>query len=247
MPAGVRGGSLAQAKPRPKASAKPRSARPRRARAVEYAPAKLRAAQASGMSPQARRWRSPPWCWSPALGVALGHRRPLATACQAGMTDGVDRPGRPSSASSSNAVHVQGASPMAERRHPRAPPGLTKDQPLLGLDLDAAARARSRRVGWVKEAKVVRLLPDTLVIAVKERPTSWRSGRTSGAAVVIDAEGRPIPEADPARFPNLPLVVGEGGRPGRRRHPAADPPAAARWPSGWRPWCASTTAAGTCG
>jgi cell division protein FtsQ len=86
--------------------------------------------------------------------------------------------------------------------------GVTQDQPLLGLDLDGL-RGKVEGVGWVKEAKVIRLLPDTLVIAVEERPTMavWQN---RGKLHVIDAEGRPIGEADPARFPGLPLVVGEG-------------------------------------
>jgi cell division protein FtsQ len=105
------------------------------------------------------------------------------------------------------AVHVQGATPMARDDILRAS-GLYKDQPLLSLSLDDL-RAKVERVGWVKDAKVVRLLPDTLVIAVTERPTMavWQN---RGKLHVIDGEGRPIAEADPARFPNLPLVVGEG-------------------------------------
>jgi cell division protein FtsQ len=64
-------------------------------------------------------------------------------------------------------------------------------------------------VGWVKEARVVRLLPDTLVVSVVERRqlAVWQhAGRTA----VIDDHGQPIPEADPARFATLPLVVGAG-------------------------------------
>jgi cell division protein FtsQ len=105
------------------------------------------------------------------------------------------------------AVHVLGATQMARDDILRAS-GLYKDQPLLSLSLDDL-RARVERVGWVKDAKVVRLLPDTLVIAVTERPTMavWQN---RGRLHVIDGEGHPIAEADPARFPNLPLVVGEG-------------------------------------
>ena len=104
-------------------------------------------------------------------------------------------------------VHVQGASAMAEPDILRAA-ALYKDQPTLGLDLEAL-RQRIETVGWVKEAKVVRLLPDTVVIAVVERPAIavWQhAGRTQ----VIDGEGRVILEAEAGRFPNLPLVVGQG-------------------------------------
>ena len=55
----------------------------------------------------------------------------------------------------------------------------------------------------------MRLLPDTLVIAVEERRllAVWQhEGRSS----VIDADGHVVTEADPGRFPGLPLIVGQG-------------------------------------
>jgi cell division protein FtsQ len=106
------------------------------------------------------------------------------------------------------AVHVQGASALATPDIVRAA-GVHKDDPLLGMDLKAL-RQRVEAVGWVKEARVVRLLPDTLVIAVKERRqlAVWQH---NGKSVVIDDQGQVIREADPARFTTLPLVVGAGG------------------------------------
>jgi cell division protein FtsQ len=61
----------------------------------------------------------------------------------------------------------------------------------------------------VKSARVVRMLPDTIVIAVTQRPTLavWQH---DGRVNVIDNEGHLIPEADAARFGDLPLVVGAG-------------------------------------
>jgi cell division protein FtsQ len=105
-------------------------------------------------------------------------------------------------------VEVLGASKMATADIVRAA-GVYKDQPLLGLDL-AALRRKVEAVGWVKEAHVVRLLPDTLVISVAERRqlAVWQH---SGRQFVIDEKGQVIPEADPSRFPTLPLIVGEGG------------------------------------
>jgi cell division protein FtsQ len=105
-------------------------------------------------------------------------------------------------------VEVQGASKMATADIVRAA-GVYRDQPLLGLDL-ADLRRKVERVGWVKEARVVRLLPDTLVISVAERRQMavWQH---NGRQVVIDEKGQVIPEADAARFATLPLVVGEGG------------------------------------
>ena len=105
-------------------------------------------------------------------------------------------------------VHVQGASALATADIVRAA-NVQKDDPLLGMDLNAL-RDRVEKVGWVKEARVVRLLPDTLMISVKERRqlAVWQHG---GKSVVIDDHGEVIPEADPARFNTLPLVVGAGG------------------------------------
>ena len=104
-------------------------------------------------------------------------------------------------------VHIEGASPEAVPAI-KAAMGLYKDQPLALMDLDAL-KGRIEQVGWVKEARVIRLLPDTLIIAVteRERMAVWQH---NGKAAVIDAQGGVIPEADPSRFPALPLVVGEG-------------------------------------
>jgi cell division protein FtsQ len=110
-----------------------------------------------------------------------------------------------------NALHVEGASAIAQSDIVRAT-GLYRDEPILGLDLNQV-RSRVERVGWVKSARVVRLLPDTLVIAVNQRPTVavWQN---RGRLHVVDDHGVIIPEADPARFTDLPLVVGEGANSG---------------------------------
>ena len=90
----------------------------------------------------------------------------------------------------------------------RAAVGVHADQPIVSLDL-AAVRDRVQSVGWVKEARVVRLLPDTLIVDVKEhdRLAVWQVG---GKAHVIDAQGLVIEGADAGRYPRLPLVVGKG-------------------------------------
>jgi cell division protein FtsQ len=105
------------------------------------------------------------------------------------------------------AVQVEGASKDATADILRAS-GLRRDQPILGVDLDDL-RKRTENVGWVKSARVVRMLPDTLVISIVQRGTAavWQH---DGRTLVVDETGRPIPEADPAKFPDLPLVVGEG-------------------------------------
>lgn len=104
-------------------------------------------------------------------------------------------------------VHIQGASPAGQIAIRRAL-DLRQGQPLAGLDIEAV-RAGVEQVGWVQEARVVRLLPDTLIIAVTERrPLAvWQSG---GRTTVIDGRGQVIEGADPGRFAELPLVVGQG-------------------------------------
>ena len=104
-------------------------------------------------------------------------------------------------------VPVTGASPEAAAAV-RAAVGVHADQPIVSLDL-AAVRDRVQSVGWVKEARVVRLLPDTLIVEVKEhdRLAVWQ---VDGQIKVIDAAGRVIEGADARRYPALPLVVGRG-------------------------------------
>ncbi len=106
-----------------------------------------------------------------------------------------------------NTVHIQGATTMAQEDILRAA-AVAKGSPMLGMDLNAL-RDRVQSVGWVQEVKVVRLLPDTLVVAVKQRrPVAvWQH---AGHTAMIDDAGRVIVEADPSRFPGLPLVVGAG-------------------------------------
>lgn len=203
MPAVVRGGSPKPRRPRAEAPASPNKARSAAPKGAQPA-AKLHAAKGVGLSPAF------------ALGVAgaalgLGLVVMLATGHRAERLVMAARHGVDSEFASAGfklkTVHIQGASGPAQADIMRAS-GLYLDQPTLGLSL-ADIRQRVETVGWVKEAKVVRLLPDTVVIAVKERPALavWQSG---GRMRVIDGEGRVISEADASRFPQLPLVVGQG-------------------------------------
>jgi len=86
--------------------------------------------------------------------------------------------------------------------------GLQKGDPVLGLNLEKL-REKVEGVGWVKSAKVQRLLPDTVVVSVQPRTllAVWQHGDT---ADVVDADGQIIPEATAVGFPQLPLIVGEG-------------------------------------
>jgi len=104
-------------------------------------------------------------------------------------------------------VQITGASEEANPAIRRAL-DLRAGQSIISLDLDAL-RERVQAVGWVKEARVVRLLPDTLRVEVVEhqRLAVWQA---DGVVQVIDNEGRAITGADPGRYPQLPLVVGRG-------------------------------------
>ena len=198
MPAAVRGGSRVKAKP------------PTRTPAAKAAPKKGARTQAASTG---HHGLSPQWALIGAAAVlalaltatlATGHRGERLVAAVGHGIDGKfgDLGFR------LETVEVLGASKMATADIVKAA-GVYKDQPLLGLDL-ADLRKKVEAVGWVKEAHVVRLLPNTLVISVAERRqlAVWQH---NGRQVVIDANGQVIPEADPARFATLPLIVGEGG------------------------------------
>lgn len=104
-------------------------------------------------------------------------------------------------------VYIEGESPEATAAIQRAVQ-LQAGQAMTSIDLDAV-RERVEAVGWVKSARVVRLLPNTLIVDVTEhdRLAVWQ---TAGRAWVIDGHGKVIPGADAGRYPNLPLVVGKG-------------------------------------
>lgn len=201
MPAALRGGGRQAAKPRaktPSNSGRGRAAPPSRQGAT-----KLRAAR--GVLPA--RVALPA-----AIGIlVLGLIVTLATGgraekLQTAMSQTLAGEGAALGLKVA-AIHVQGASPAAERSI-RAALGVQPGDPIMGASL-SDLRARVLQVGWVKDAQVVRLLPDTLVIAVQQRDTLavWQRNRRM---VVIDGSGAVIPEADPGRFPELPLIVGAG-------------------------------------
>ncbi|MDP2764585.1 MAG: FtsQ-type POTRA domain-containing protein [Brevundimonas sp.] len=104
-------------------------------------------------------------------------------------------------------VFIEGESPEATRAIQQAVQ-LSADQPMTAIDLDAVRR-RVEAIGWVKSARIVRLLPNTLIVHVIEhdRLAVWQTG---GVNQVIDSHGQVIAGAEAGRYPNLPLVVGKG-------------------------------------
>jgi cell division protein FtsQ len=219
MAAALRGGARSQAKPRAR---KPAAASRRGpARAPAYVPGKLGAVRNVDLPPKvAAGVVAGVMLLGLIAGLAPEHRaQKLVAGIGAGFDGALGRMGL-----RVKSVTIQGASDMAQADIIRAS-GVYKDQPLVGVDLQAVRHA-VEQVGWVRSARIVRLFPDTIVIAVTQRQTLavWQH---AGHTLVVDSDGQPIPEADPGRFPDLPLIVGDGANaqvsailPILRNHPA---------------------------
>lgn len=71
------------------------------------------------------------------------------------------------------------------------------------------ARARIEGLGWVRSASVMRLLPDTISISIREREPAavWQ---LKGVLYLIDDSGAVIREVDAGEYANQPLIVGAG-------------------------------------
>ena len=94
-----------------------------------------------------------------------------------------------------------------ELRRAAAPEGVTKPaQPLVDV---SRIRERLLAFGWVKDARVSRRLPDTLVIDIVERTPSalWQDKQQLS---LIDGEGVVLDRVPISRMPDLPLVIGPG-------------------------------------
>ena len=173
------------------------------ARAV-YAPSKLKGAGSIGLDHRAALWAAMGLlCLVLLLTVFTGGRLAMLGGHIGGT---IDRQFAALGFKVKN-VTVQGGSPFSTPYVLQAA-SLSQGQPILGLNLDAV-RERVEQVGWIKSAKIIRLLPDALVIAVTERPrlAVWQHG---GQTQVVDQDGQIIPEADAGLFSDLPLIVGEG-------------------------------------
>ena len=82
--------------------------------------------------------------------------------------------------------------------------------PLVDLE---GTRERLLQFGWIKEARVHRRLPDTLVVDIVERRPAaiWQNSQRLS---LIDAEGVVLEPVRIEAMPELPLVIG----PGANRH-----------------------------
>jgi len=79
-------------------------------------------------------------------------------------------------------------------------------QPLVDV---SAIRQRLLQFGWIKDARVQRRLPDTLVIDIVERTPAalWQS---QGQLALIDREGVVLDRVPVDKMPDLPLLIGPG-------------------------------------
>ena len=203
MPAVVRGGRRQSSSSAPKRGAPKGGQTPRGPRNAAVIPGKFAAVGKLDLSPRAV-----------VIAIAAGVlvlAGVLATGARAeriglSMSQGMDSL-TTGMGLSLRRVQITGASPEAEPAIRRAL-NVYAGQPITGLKLEEL-RDRVQAVGWVKEARIVRLLPDTLRVEIVEhdRLAVWQNG---GQTFVIDSQGRVIEGADPGRYSRLPLVVGLG-------------------------------------
>lgn len=98
-----------------------------------------------------------------------------------------------------------------QRMDPKPIYRIALDQRTTALPLVDVAAIRERLLdyGWVKDARVSRRYPDTLVVDIIERTPAalWQDG---GRLSLIDAEGHVLDKVPVTRMPDLPLLVGPG-------------------------------------
>ena len=203
MPAVVRGGRRQNSKQPAKRPGAPKGGRGRAPRNAPAVPGKVAAIGRLDLSPRAVMISIFAGVLVLAGVLATGAR---AERIGASISDGVDGVAV-GMGLKLDKVFIEGESAEATAAIQRAVQ-LDGGQAMTSIDL-AAVRERVEQVGWVKEARIVRLLPNTLIVHVTEhdRLAIWQAG---GRNMVIDSHGQVIRGADAGRYPNLPLVVGKG-------------------------------------
>ena len=203
MPAVVRGGRRQSSKQPAQRSAAPKGGRGRAPRNAPATPGKVAAIGRLDLSPRAVVISLMAGVVVLAGVLATGAR---AERIGASIGQGVDGMAVGMGLKLER-VFIEGESAEATAAIQRAVQ-LNADQAMTSIDLDAV-RERVEGVGWVKSARVVRLLPNTLIVHVTEhdRLAIWQAG---GRNMVIDSQGQVIRGADAGRYPSLPLVVGKG-------------------------------------
>jgi len=97
---------------------------------------------------------------------------------------------------------------VTDELHRAADEAGTEKAPQALVDT-AAIRQRLLQFGWVKDARILRRLPDTLVIDIVERKPAalWQS---QGELALIDSDGVVLDRVPVDRMPDLPLLIGPG-------------------------------------
>ncbi|HET9335058.1 MAG TPA: cell division protein FtsQ/DivIB [Sphingomicrobium sp.] len=97
------------------------------------------------------------------------------------------------------------------RMDPRPVYELAADQKTTAMPLLDVTSIRQQLLeyGWVKDARVSRRFPDTLVIDIVERQPAalWQD---EDRLTLIDAEGVVLDRVPVSRMPDLPLLIGKG-------------------------------------
>ncbi len=203
MPAVVRGGRRQSSKQPAKRPGAPKGGRGRAPRNASAVPGKVAAIGRLDLSPRAVVISIAAGAVLLAGVLATGAR---AERIGASIGDGLDGLAVGMGLKLEK-VFIEGESVEAAAAIQRAVQ-LQAGQAMTSIDLDSV-RQRVEQVGWVKSARIVRLLPNTLIVHVIEhdRLAIWQAG---GRNMVIDSHGQVIAGADAGRYPNLPLVVGKG-------------------------------------
>ena len=98
-----------------------------------------------------------------------------------------------------------------KRMDPRPVYELAADQKTTAMPLLDVAGIRQRLLeyGWVRDARVSRRFPDTLVIDIVEREPAalWQD---EDRLTLIDAEGVVLDRVPISQMPDLPLLIGKG-------------------------------------
>ena len=98
-----------------------------------------------------------------------------------------------------------------KRMDPRPVYELAADQKTTAMPLLDVSGIRQRLLeyGWVKDARVSRRFPDTLVIDIVEREPAalWQD---EDRLTLIDAEGVVLDRVPVSQMPDLPLLIGKG-------------------------------------
>jgi cell division protein FtsQ len=104
-------------------------------------------------------------------------------------------------------VDIQGLKQM----DPRPVYDIALDQKTTAMPLVDVSGIRERllQFGWVKDARVSRRFPDTLVIDIVERTPAALWQNDEGLSL-IDAQGVVLDRVPVSRMPDLPLLVGKG-------------------------------------